>query len=209
MHYVGVGRRFIAVVIDAIVGIIWTYPFAEIDRRPGYIGFQLQGGRFVGAAGLTILYFIVMEGFFGASVGKFATGLRVVREDGTKLTFGAAAIRNVLRVIDALPVAYLLGAILVWTSSKKQRLGDRLATTVVVEASSLARAAATGEPPAPGTWTPSPIAPGGITPPPMPPPPPVPGADTPVPDPVPPPEAQRASEPEAFGAPRSTPTPED
>jgi uncharacterized RDD family membrane protein YckC len=38
----------------------------------------------------------------------------------------------VLRIVDALPVAYLVGAIFVWTSDKRQRLGDRVAHTVVV-----------------------------------------------------------------------------
>lgn len=175
MRYVGVGRRFLAVVIDAVVGIIWTYPFADIDWSPGYARAQVQGGGVAGVVAITLVYFVVIEALFGATIGKFAAGIRVVREDGTKLDIGASLIRNVLRVIDVLPFAYLLGAILVWTSPKKQRLGDRVARTVVVEASSVGAAPGPGEPPGGGMWTPSPVAPGGLTPPPMPPPPPMPG----------------------------------
>ncbi len=40
--------------------------------------------------------------------------------------------RNVLRIIDGLPLFYLASAILIWTSEKKQRLGDRVADTIVV-----------------------------------------------------------------------------
>lgn len=194
MRYVGVGRRFLAVVIDAVVGIVWSYPFADVERRSGFFGVHLRGGGFVAAVAITILYFVVMEGLFGATIGKFATGIRVVRADGTRLGVGAAVIRNLLRVIDVLPTAYLLGAILIWTSSKKQRLGDRLAKTVVVEASSVGVAPGRGDPPGAEMWTPSPIAPGGITPPPMPPPPPIPSQTPPVsdPGPVPPPEVEQS-----------------
>jgi uncharacterized RDD family membrane protein YckC len=53
----------------------------------------------------------------------------------------AALIRNILRIVDGLFV-YLVGAILVWKSDKRQRLGDRVAHTVVVRASSVQQAPA-------------------------------------------------------------------
>jgi uncharacterized RDD family membrane protein YckC len=196
MRYVGVGRRFLAVVVDGVISIIWTYPFLDIDRSPGYYHAQMRAGGFVGSFAIGLVYYTAMEGLFGATVGKFATGIRVVREDGTKLEIGAALIRNILRLVDALPyvIPYLLGAILVWTSPKKQRLGDRAAKTVVIEASSVGAAPGPGGLPGAGTWTPSPMAPEGITPPPMPPPPPVPAGTT-VPDPLPPPAPKPAPEP--------------
>ena len=179
MHFVGVGRRFLAVLIDGIIGSIWTYPFLDIQRSPGNFHAQLRGGGFATSFLIGILYFTLMEGFLGATVGKFVTGIRVVKQDGSKLDFGAAFIRNILRVIDELPffIPYLVGAILIWTSPTKQRLGDRVAKTVVVTASSV------GAAPVAGAWTPpaGPVAYGG--PPPIPPPPPIPGALAPVPPP--------------------------
>jgi uncharacterized RDD family membrane protein YckC len=59
-------------------------------------------------------------------------GIRVATVDGSRISWGASIIRNILRIIDALPFFYLLGAILIWTSPQKQRLGDRVAKTVVV-----------------------------------------------------------------------------
>ena len=47
-----------------------------------------------------------------------------------------AVLRNVLRIVDG-QLAYLVGAILVMTSRTKQRLGDRVAGTVVVRRSSV------------------------------------------------------------------------
>jgi len=54
----------------------------------------------------------------------------------TKIGTADAAVRNVLRPIDLIPyvVPYLLGAILIWSSDKRQRLGDRIAHTIVVKA---------------------------------------------------------------------------
>lgn len=81
---------------------------------------------------LLIAYYAVLEGLFGASVGKAVTGLRVTNLDGHIVTWQAALIRNVIRPLDALPLAYLLGGILALGSRHHQRLGDRLAGTVVV-----------------------------------------------------------------------------
>lgn len=90
---------------------------------------------------LLIAYYAVLEGLFGATVGKAVTALRVTDLDGRIVTWQAALIRNVIRPLDALPLAYLLGGILVLASRQHQRLGDRVAGTVVVP-----RSAVTGEP---------------------------------------------------------------
>ncbi|MGZ4870108.1 MAG: RDD family protein [Halobacteriota archaeon] len=80
------------------------------------------------------LYFTLLEGHGGQTVGKTAVNIKVVREaDGLPIDYGEAAVRTLLRIIDGL-FAYLIGAILIWSSDKKQRLGDRVAHTVVVKA---------------------------------------------------------------------------
>lgn len=77
------------------------------------------------------LYFIVMEALFGWTLGKLALGLEVVREDGSPCGLIPSLIRNIFRLVDWLPVCYVLGAFFMWTSPLKQRLGDRLAHTIV------------------------------------------------------------------------------
>jgi uncharacterized RDD family membrane protein YckC len=62
-----------------------------------------------------------------------AMKLRVVRQDGAALDWQAAVVRNILRIIDGL-FFYLVGAIAVWISKSKQRLGDMAAHTIVVRA---------------------------------------------------------------------------
>ena len=77
---------------------------------------------------------MLLEGAFGATIGKLVLGIRVRALDGTRIGFGAAAIRNLARVVDGFPylIPYLVGAIAVSRSETDQRLGDRWAKTVVV-----------------------------------------------------------------------------
>ena len=85
--------------------------------------------------GLVILYCCVAEGAFGRTLGKRLMGLEVRSESGSRISWRASVIRNVLRVVDQLPVLYLLGLLLILAGPRRQRLGDRLARTIVVMSS--------------------------------------------------------------------------
>ena len=52
-------------------------------------------------------------------------------EGGGHVGFGAAVVRNLLRLVDGL-FFYLVGALFAFSSPRAQRLGDRAAHTVVV-----------------------------------------------------------------------------
>ena len=81
---------------------------------------------------LFVSYHGVMEGLFGATVGKLFLGLRVVKIDRRPSGWTRVFIRSIFRVIDGLPIFYLLGIIVVMVTPKSQRLGDLVAGTVVV-----------------------------------------------------------------------------
>lgn len=81
---------------------------------------------------LWVTYYAVFEGLFGATPGKLLAGLRVTDLEGRRVGWGAAILRNVARLVDALPFLYLLGGILTLSSRQHQRLGDRFADTLVV-----------------------------------------------------------------------------
>jgi uncharacterized RDD family membrane protein YckC len=53
--------------------------------------------------------------------------------DGSKCTFDAALIRNILRIIDALLIIYIVGIVLIAVTPMKQRLGDIVSNTLVVK----------------------------------------------------------------------------
>jgi hypothetical protein len=67
-------------------------------------------------------------------VGKRLLRLRVVDAGGLKLRFGQVAVRNLLRPVDALPLAYLLGGAACLMTRHCQRLGDLAAGTIVTRA---------------------------------------------------------------------------
>ena len=146
VQYQGVAIRFVALLIDGIIlgiiGYILIFLFAAsaitVDTSTGAVSI---GPAYYAAVALVIvielLYFTLLLGRYGQSVGMMAVKIKVISEaDSGPITYGAAFIRTILLYIDEIPYAipFLLGAILIWTSDKKQRLGDRAAHTVVVKA---------------------------------------------------------------------------
>jgi len=82
-----------------------------------------------------IIYFTLLESNTGQTLGKRVFDLRVVSTStGRPPDLGHSLIRNILRIVDWLPFLYLLGFIVAALGSKRQRLGDLLAETVVVRA---------------------------------------------------------------------------
>lgn len=129
---VGVGLRFVAVLIDGILLGILAYLMAAVTGGTTATGFELQGAPAFLFFLLSFVYYWLLETYLGGTPGKLVLGMRVVMEDGSPITLAASLIRNLLRIIDGL-FAYLVGAIFIWTSPQKQRLGDRLAKTFVVK----------------------------------------------------------------------------
>lgn len=132
LMYQGIVIRLISLIIDTIIiGII-------IGILGSIIGVGMMGRGYV-PWWIGLLYFIIIIGYFtylegsrGQTIGKMITKIKVVREDGQPIDMNQAFIRNILRIIDGLFV-YLIGAVLIWRSDKKQRLGDSIAKTVVVK----------------------------------------------------------------------------
>jgi uncharacterized RDD family membrane protein YckC len=85
-------------------------------------------------------YFAALEGWRGTTPGKTALGLRVVTTMGQPIGFREAAIRNVLRAADAIPLSYsagllsIAGLVSMAATRRFQRLGDLVASTMVVAA---------------------------------------------------------------------------
>ena len=133
MEAVGVGRRAVAVIIDGILLMIVGWALGAVTGNSTATGFNLGGGPALIFFLIAFAYFVVMEKTQGATLGKKLMGLRVVREGGGSMDWGAVIIRNLLRIIDGIAF-YLVGAIVVWVSKKRQRLGDMAAKTLVVRA---------------------------------------------------------------------------
>ena len=136
--YVGVGWRAVAAVVDllVLVVLIWVVGVAT-GSATDEGGVSLRGPVALLPPLLWLLYYIGLEATVGATLGKLVLGLRVVRADGgSPIGWGPAVARNVLRIVDGL-LFYGVGALLVQTSPTRQRLGDRVAGTVVVRRGSV------------------------------------------------------------------------
>jgi uncharacterized RDD family membrane protein YckC len=128
--YIGVGKRFLAVFIDVIIiSVVLGFVLAAAGVSSSV---QSPSSKtYLMILAVMVAYHTLMEGGTGATVGKMVLGIKVTMEDGSPVTWGAALVRNLLRVVDMI-FSYLVGAILVWNSPKRQRLGDRVGRTVVV-----------------------------------------------------------------------------
>ena len=68
---------------------------------------------------LSLAYGIVLEWRWrGQTIGKRLFGLRVIDAQGLRLQFSQIAIRNLLRLVDMLPLLYLVGGIAALASRK-------------------------------------------------------------------------------------------
>jgi uncharacterized RDD family membrane protein YckC len=137
----GIGDRAIAGILDMIlmsalfpaVGMWAALRFGGVTGN----GFELNGLpafltiAIVGIAGF--LYLWLCEGVLGATLGKFMLNVRIRRAEGGAIGLGKSLIRNLLRIIDGIGV-YLVAFLMATFSRRRQRLGDRIAGTVVVQA---------------------------------------------------------------------------
>lgn len=135
----GLGSRGWAVFLDLLIqGIILLCMGAL------YFWFLLKdyvpGSGWLSAISL-ILMFMFVYGYFlyfetvwqGQTPGKRAAGIRVINRAGSSIGLIESAIRNLIRLIDFLPVAYVIGVITIFAGSSQQRLGDLAAGTLVVK----------------------------------------------------------------------------
>lgn len=136
----GMLDRFIALILDsALIVAVFILCGMGVAVRWGGVtesGFSLVGIpasiSFMVTTLFAILYYWLMEGLFGATIGKMAAAIRVTGLEGEKCGLGNALVRTCLRIFDGL-FFYLLGFLVAVCSQKKQRIGDHLAKTLVIK----------------------------------------------------------------------------
>ena len=141
VSYAGLGPRFVALLTDFLILSIIFFPVTRIvkgvwimtagDHLWDY-GWLISDPLCLTFLLIIFLYFVLLEGATGATLGKRLLGLRVVGTDGQCPGIKRALIRNLLRAVDALPAFSILGAVLILRSPERARLGDRIAGTRVV-----------------------------------------------------------------------------
>jgi uncharacterized RDD family membrane protein YckC/DNA-binding HxlR family transcriptional regulator len=81
--------------------------------------------------GLLWLYWTLLEGFNGQSLGKRVTGLKVVRTDGKKMSYDHAAVRNFGKILPLLPFDLIVGTRI--KNKEFMRYFDKFAGTTVID----------------------------------------------------------------------------
>src|SRR6266849_6685990 len=136
------GDRLLADIIDTLllVGVYAVVGMWAAIRWGGLTahGFSIQGNAALvamsGTLAVGFLFYWFLEAVAGATLGKAIVGIRVRSKDGGRCSFAAALIRNLARILDGIAV-YLVGFLIAIFSKLRQRLGDHLAKTVVLETS--------------------------------------------------------------------------
>lgn len=148
MPLAGVGSRAMAAIIDLFVQILLMYVLVMvIGLAAGAVGAGVAGAVLAGL--MIVVMFAVLFGynfvtelwFRGRSPGKRALNVAVERDDGLPIDLSASARRNLLRIVDFLPLFYCVGLVSIVLTDRRKRLGDLVAGTVVLQ----------DEQPAPGT----------------------------------------------------------
>ena len=133
----GIGSRFLALALDMLFQIVTAVLLlilafgleVSIDFAPSS---WMAAAVIIALAGIFFVYFILFEGFtHGRTPGKMICGLRVIRDDGRPLDWSGTLARNLIRLIDFLPVFYGVGVVSMFLSGQSRRVGDIVAGTLV------------------------------------------------------------------------------
>jgi len=132
------GDRFVAWLIDFIIVeafifipetlLKWiTWPiYMWLPPLPRWMPFAGLGLRDV----TFFLYWMLMEGIYGQSIGKMVMKAKVTRLDGSPVDLGQAAIESLGKAF-VLPIDVLVG--LIFFQEKRQRLFSYISNTIVVK----------------------------------------------------------------------------
>jgi len=136
----GIGSRFIAALVDSTIIVLLQLVVIAISV------IAMNGANLANVLGpwvsaiLGLVAFLLFWGYYiffemlwnGQSPGKRWVGLRVIRVDGTPITLAESIIRNLVRLVDFLPIGYGIGVITMFVNERARRLGDLAAGSLVV-----------------------------------------------------------------------------
>lgn len=134
----GMIARSLALLLDLVVCTTWLFITGIM-----FLKMLLQSFGDVWVIGLYLLnvflmfwlYPVLFEVFWhGQTPGKRVFRLRVCADNGAPVSWSASLLRNLLRLVDTLPLFYAVGICVSLFHPQGKRLGDMLAGTLVVYA---------------------------------------------------------------------------
>ncbi len=142
-HIAGAGSRSYAFVIDwhfrLLLALAWLVIALLILNGgwtlaiPGNPGARYAFIVFLPTLAIYFLYHPIIEVLTrGRTPGKRIAGVRIVTREGDVPSVGALAIRNLFRLVDCLPIFYVVGLVTTLVTEQHVRIGDLAAGTLLV-----------------------------------------------------------------------------
>lgn len=137
----GPGSRSYAFVIDLHIRVLVALAWLLVGHLVYFGGLRMTENPGAGYAlwvwlPTVLIYFFyhpVLEiAMRGRTPGKRIAGVRLVTREGDIPSVGPLLLRNVFRLLDSLPVCYLVGLIAVVLTEHHVRIGDLAAGTLLV-----------------------------------------------------------------------------
>jgi uncharacterized RDD family membrane protein YckC len=157
----GIGSRGGAVLVDTFIQVcvllLVTAALAGAALASSAVIASFSRGAGILVFGVwTLAAFAVSSGYFmvfeivwsGQTPGKRLLGLRVIRESGYPIRPVDSMIRNLVRIVDWLPIGYGLGVLVMLCNRRSRRLGDFAGGTLVVREGPQRTLSAVAPPPA-------------------------------------------------------------
>jgi uncharacterized RDD family membrane protein YckC len=136
MTYAGFWIRFVAQIIDGIVmylgGMIVGLLVGLAMGATGLAGVAAKALSQLFVSALGVAYVTYFLGAYGATPGKMVFGLKVVRSNGDKVTYGRAFGRYWAYFLSGIILA--IGYIMAGFDQEKRALHDRICDTRVIKA---------------------------------------------------------------------------
>jgi uncharacterized RDD family membrane protein YckC len=138
--------RFVAYLLDAFIvsiaaAVIVGIFIAIVLLSDESIDDSNDSLFIIGSAIVMVLALIVINWLYealmtssprGATLGKLALGLRIMRADGAQLSFGRASARHFLKFMITPLVPLAIGYLMAAFTARKRALHDVLADTLVI-----------------------------------------------------------------------------
>jgi uncharacterized RDD family membrane protein YckC len=142
----GIGSRFLALAYDTLwqilVGLVVGIAGLFITAVTAPVA---RAGRMWVIAAFVIFYFLLYFGYYpffeimwnGQTPGKRKENIRVIKDSGRPLTPAESIGRNLMRIVDIMPVLYGVGILCAFLNKNNKRLGDLVVGSLVVREGSL------------------------------------------------------------------------
>ena len=140
--YASLGLRSGAYFVDLILIVGATCLLTKIEGWP-IVSPEMMISNFISEQNwayfaIYLTYFVLTEWLFGASAGKFIMGLGVVMDGGERISLWSAVVRNLVGFVERMPqVAFTVTLWMIILGPRRQRMGDILARTFVVQKGAL------------------------------------------------------------------------